>query len=179
MDAWDKRFQQASSLLPIIKVNAKSSVTAEKYTQKSQQEFVTLVNTLLEELKQATWHLDAIQYRWRLLEPLLGETDRIHPPTPIPALISLSKKPSSRIEDTNFSSEPKSVPQQLNRQFDIMEAQDAALFSLSDSVQSLKERAKLISQESRSQSELISNLTVQLDSVNAKTDASLSKVKKL
>ena len=176
MDHWDKKYKQASSFLNIVKVDAKSSSTAEKYSEKSKSEFLNLVNELVEELKHAKWPVEQVQCRWKSIEPLLAEADRIHPPTPIPQPLLKEQKEALNKNQINISSQPI---KDFHKQSEIMEAQDAALFSLSDTVKTLKEQARLISQESKSQTELIAGLSSQLDSLNTKTDTAVSNVKKL
>jgi hypothetical protein len=185
MDNWDRKFKHATSLLPIIKSDSQASSTAIKYCNKSKGEFKLLVNDLLDELKVAQWPFSEIEKRWRLLDPLLAESDRIHPPTPIIVKNNITVErdgaalPNMQNAKMHNDKIHNDTGEHLKSQQEVMEAQDAALFSLGDNVRKLKEMGQLISQESKSQSELLSNLSSQANSLNQKTDASLNKVKRL
>ena len=191
MDAYDAKYKQAASLLPIIKAKGSSSQTATKFTEKSEQDFIHLVNELLEVLELAKWPCEDVEKRWRLLEPLLAELDGIYRPTPtadqIPPILqtTFSPQPQTKEESKSesasppFLSENKSPSALLQSQYEAMEKQDEALLSLSDNIRNLTSIGKTISEESKSQSKLLDSVSSHVDSLNAKTDSSLAKVKKL
>lgn len=74
---------------------------------------------------------------------------------------------------------PKNPNVDLQTQYAIIEMQDSALHSLSESVKNIKKQASLISEESKYQLGMLSDLTDDVNTLNAKTDAVISKVKEL
>jgi hypothetical protein len=193
MDSWDKRYTYAQSLFGIVHHPAPSisSKTASELYQKKCQEFITHTNELMEELKLARWPVAEVERRWKSIEPLIQEADRISLQTSIPAQYSHEEKKTDEpvatpqsfpmSQNTAATSKASNVPfrSHIDQQYEMMEAQDASLGSLSDSVGRLKNLGKAMSEESTLQNRLITEITGQVDEMDKKTLQSTEKAKKL
>ena len=188
MDSWDKRFLYTQSLLSIVSASETptSSKKAPEIIQKKCQEFVTNVNELMEELKLASWPVVEIEKRWKSIEPLLQEADRLSIPASFPKPQSETSKRAFEppLSSSNLSAKSiytSDIPtrSRLNQQYELMEAQDASLLTLGDRVGRLKELGKAMTEESSSQSQIIENFSNHVEEMNKKTEKSTEKVKKL
>ena len=190
MDSWDKQLTYAQSLLLIVRTSETptSSKKASNIRQEKCREFVTKVNELMEELKLAKWPVSEVERRWKDVEPLLQEADRLSVPTSLPMQLPRTETPKKKAESLPISSSHPanraydsndSTRSRLNQQYELMEAQDASLWTLSDKVDRLKGLGSAMSEESNRQTRIIDDITKQVEDMSKKTEKSTEKVKKL
>ena len=194
MDSWDQRFTYTQSLYTIAHNSTpSSSKTAVELYQKKCQEFVAKINELMEELKLARWPVAEVEKRWKSIEPLMQEADRISLQTSIPMQPpSKSKIEGKTIESFQTLSSYQSIQatsnanasnvpsrSHLDKQYEMMAAQDASLGSLNDTVRRIKDLGRALSEESANQNQIISEISSQVDEMDEKTSKSTEKAKKL
>lgn len=185
MDNWDKAFTKAQSLLPVIQKNSKATSTAIKYDIKLKDEFILLINKLLEDLQVANWPIAEMEKRWKLIEPLLVEVDQISQNANIKSKLGISNKEKVMIpknddlikENTlNKSGDEEAI---LHHQQELIKVQDDSLGYLSTEIQKLKSISKEINKEAVLHNQIIKEITEETILMSKKTNESISKAKKL